>query len=56
MLNAYQPKGSMCVACTKLYTNCNHLDFKTMPILQTIPAGKVQLVVVKCTGFERKGK
>ena len=30
----YQPKGSMCLSCLYLYTDCSHLSFCTMQVLE----------------------
>lgn len=44
----HQPKGSICMACTKLHDNCSHLPFSTMPAMSK----SKNRVIVRCTEFE----
>jgi hypothetical protein len=48
---SYQPKASMCMACTHLHESCTHLPFSAMPAVHT---SKGQ-VIVRCTEFEPAG-
>jgi hypothetical protein len=48
----YQPKGSMCMACTKRNANCSHLKYSDMPVIQRTP----NWVIVKCTDFNAASK
>lgn len=48
MTHTYQPKGSMCLACTKAREDCSRLDFKSMPVLFRLD---LSVKVVKCTEF-----
>lgn len=42
-----QPKGSMCMACSKGSAACGQLDFSSMPVIQVYPDG---VKAVKCSG------
>lgn len=44
----YQPKGSYCVRCVHMLSNCQKLDFTDMPVLLT----KDNVHLVACTAFE----
>lgn len=44
----YQPKGSMCMACTMRNSDCSDKPFNAMPVIKK--DGKVN--IVKCTYFK----
>ena len=48
-MSEYIPKGGMCAVCKHVYKKCNHLDFKSMPVIEK----KLSVKVVKCTEFDR---
>lgn len=49
MTKHYQPKGSMCMSCTKARDDCSKLDFSKMSVNQTIG----DTVIVICNQFKR---
>jgi len=49
MANKYQPKGSMCIACTHSKRDCSTLDFSKMPIMWRENSG----MIVRCTDYQR---
>jgi hypothetical protein len=46
----YQPKGSMCMACVNRNSNCSHLKYEEMPVIQRT----THWVIVKCTAFNAR--
>ena len=48
----HQPKGSMCMACTRKNLDCSFMPFHTMP-----PISKhLGVIVVRCTEFVQADK
>lgn len=47
------PKGGRCAACQYRDDNCSWRNFEAMPPLVAKDSSDEQLVIVKCTGFER---
>ena len=45
----YQPKGSMCVTCSHVDSDCSGLDFQSMRVIEKTE----YLRVVKCSEHER---
>ncbi|GAB0151790.1 hypothetical protein [Marinobacterium sp. BA1] len=47
------PKGGRCAACQHRDADCSWRDFESMQPLVAKDKSDEQLVIVKCTGFER---
>jgi len=46
----YQPKGSMCMQCSKLDQDCSGYDFSKMPRIEECEDGTVK---VRCLHYEK---
>lgn len=46
----YQPKGSMCAACSKCFDDCSGLPFSQMPVHASTMCGTK---IVICTEFNK---
>lgn len=46
----FQPKGSMCAACSHRHRNCSSLPFASMSVL----AREGRTIIVRCTQFQRR--
>lgn len=52
MKTTYQPKGSMCAACTKKNRDCSGLPFNAMaPIMMHKYFHDERTVIVRCSEF-----
>lgn len=48
----YQPKGSMCMACTRAREDCSKFDFKAMPMMFSVGT----IAIVRCQSFVADSK
>ena len=48
----YQPKGSLCIACTLASDSCKDLPFQSMSVIRIYSDG---VAAVRCTEFQAQG-